>query len=338
MLAADEVWRLQGGLDQGKYRAAGGDDPECICFQEMSSKGHYGPGGGTKQGIYVCTPSGEFLASVNSLSPQAVRKTLQQGLEAWADLSETERNAKPAKFVPDHRWEWSYPKNGLALKATIRHLPANAMNPDSTENQKKLPVNFDFVWFSAEEARQFVADSIVVGKKYKLPDALYHRLGRHHLLNNARGESGSYAKTELIGGMHVQVLAADDQRIRLKITGQSRAIADKARVNADTHWRSRRIDATIFGLASFDREKQRFTEFELMAKGLIFENADEKKPDNATPIGWHFALADPTKPTERLPPTHLYAYEGEWVEQPRVASRFLSISPEKQTKSKSNDE
>ena len=72
VLAADEVWRLQGGKDHRIYRTNGGDDPECLSFQMLAARGHYGPGGGTKQGIYACTPTGKFLASINSTDPAAV--------------------------------------------------------------------------------------------------------------------------------------------------------------------------------------------------------------------------------------------------------------------------
>ena len=70
VLAADEVWRLQGGRDSAAWRERGGSDAECIAFQDMAALGHYGPGPGSKQGIYACTPSGGFLASVNSNDPE----------------------------------------------------------------------------------------------------------------------------------------------------------------------------------------------------------------------------------------------------------------------------
>ncbi len=91
VLAADEVWRLQGGKDHRAYRTSGGDDPECLSFQRMAAKGHYGPGAGTKQGIYVCTPTGEFLASINSTDPAAVTEMLRGGLRAWFEIPEADR-------------------------------------------------------------------------------------------------------------------------------------------------------------------------------------------------------------------------------------------------------
>ncbi len=69
MPAADEVWRLQRGTDR-----------ECRFFQSMADKGHYGGGQGTRQGIYACSFSGDFLSSINSLNPDAVIMTLETAL------------------------------------------------------------------------------------------------------------------------------------------------------------------------------------------------------------------------------------------------------------------
>ena len=38
----------------------------------MADKGHYRRAGGTRQGIYVCSPSGILLSSINSLKPDDV--------------------------------------------------------------------------------------------------------------------------------------------------------------------------------------------------------------------------------------------------------------------------
>ncbi|MCH8148173.1 MAG: hypothetical protein IH987_09320, partial [Planctomycetes bacterium] len=47
---ADEVFRLQSHAD-----------PESRFFQSIADHGHYRAKGGTRQGIYVCTPNGKLL-------------------------------------------------------------------------------------------------------------------------------------------------------------------------------------------------------------------------------------------------------------------------------------
>ena len=52
----------------------------------MANEGHYQRVGGTRQGIYVCSPSGLLLNSINSLNPDDVLKMIESGLEKWNSL------------------------------------------------------------------------------------------------------------------------------------------------------------------------------------------------------------------------------------------------------------
>jgi hypothetical protein len=325
VLATDEVWRLQGGMDGRKYRAAGGDDPECLCFQKMAGSGHYGAGGGTKQGIYVCTPGGKFLASINSSSPKSVMNMLERGLAAWQKLPEKTRAEKPPFDQPQHRWEQSYPQDGLVLKETVRYL-----SEDKNDDPKNIEsrFNFDFAWFSGEETKQFIPETPKVGQKYKVPQKLYLRLARHHLLNTAQGESGSYHDHELTGELRVEVLSVDQQKVRIRISGTSQAIAQ---TKHDAHWRARRIDAKLLGFADFNRVTQKFDKFDLVAKGKIFPKAKpEVDAKGVRSIGWYFTLADPDQGGAKISPTHLYAYTGNWVKKPVIALHDLRRRSDKQ--------
>ena len=62
-----------------------------MMFQQMANKGHYRKEGGTRQGIYVCSPSGKLLSSVNSLNPDVVIEEIQKGLDKRNKLPKTER-------------------------------------------------------------------------------------------------------------------------------------------------------------------------------------------------------------------------------------------------------
>ena len=77
----------------------------------MADKGHYRRAGGTRQGIYVCSPSGILLSSINSLKPDDVLTTIQTGLDNWNTLPLSDRDI-PNDFSlkARHRWENSYLK------------------------------------------------------------------------------------------------------------------------------------------------------------------------------------------------------------------------------------
>ncbi len=327
VLATDEVWRLQGGNDFNKYRAAGGSDPECISFQDMAAKGHYGAGGGTKQGIYVCTPSGELLAAINSLSPKAVKEMLERGLAAWNKLPEKSRRAKPPNWKPDHRWEWSYPEKGLVLKQTSRYLPEELIK----DQQPDPRFNFDFAWFSADEAAQLIPKTPIVGQQHRVPDNLYRRLARYNLLNNAHGETGTYYADDVLGKLMVKVLSVDDQTVRIRISGTSQATAGDSNYFGLSP--ARRIQATLLGFADFGRVEQQFRSFELVGKGKIYKSSNPAPDEKHTRlIGWYFTLADPDRSVDRLFPTHLRAYDADWVKKPTLQLSDLGRAPSERKK------
>ena len=313
VLAADEVWRLQGGYDFRKYQAAGGADPECVCFQEMASQGHYGPGGGTKQGIYVCTPAGKFLGSINSSSPEAVQQMLKRSLQAWQELPPADRQAKPDSSQPDHRWEWSAPRNGLILKETIRYL-----SNDSLANQKPdSRYNFDFAWFSAEEATRLLPESPVIGKKHEVPAEFYRRLARCHLLNTAHGEGGTYHADQVRGKLWVSVLDKNQQQIRIRIWGSGESTGSPTKRFGLAP--APKIVTELLGYGDFDRKTGQFSRFELVALGQLYNTPQPSATEPAArTIGWYFTLADPDRPFDRLAPTHLHAYDAKWVQKPEL--------------------
>ena len=119
--ATDDVSRLQRG-----------DDPECAFFQKMADYGHFGGRPGTtRQGIYVCCPSGKFLASINHNSPERVLRMMEEALVAWQEVSSEERKlADESEINPRHRWEDSYPSGGLVIHVLTRDLPEKC-TPDA---------------------------------------------------------------------------------------------------------------------------------------------------------------------------------------------------------------
>ena len=87
-----------------------------MMFQSMADKGHYRKKGGSRQGIYVLSPSGDLLSSVNSLNPDVVLDVIKKGLKKWDALPNKQKRL-PKNFSKkiDHRWEDSYPIDGLIL-------------------------------------------------------------------------------------------------------------------------------------------------------------------------------------------------------------------------------
>ena len=162
--ATDEVSRLQSG-----------DDPESVFFQAMANQGHYGDRpGSTRQGIYVCAPSGKFLASINNNSPDRVLQMMRAGLAAWRQLSVEERQlSNHSAIEPRHRWEDCYPEDGLVVNVLSRDLPEQC-NPDLPCEAKW---NQDFLWYSRDEARKWLGADPQPGDEHLVPHQLVSPCG-----------------------------------------------------------------------------------------------------------------------------------------------------------------
>jgi hypothetical protein len=299
--AADEVWRLQQG-----------DDPECVFFQKMANHGHYGDRlGSTRQGIYVCSPSGKFLASINSNNPDFVLSMLERGLKAWQNLPEEQKRLSPQSVIkPRHRWEDSFPKDGLVLSVITRDLPADCdpSKPCATK------WNQDRVWFSKPEARLWLPVDPKPGDKRELPQELVTRLARLHLIDTVKGQSSPFSPREVAESqIATEVLERKGVMVKIKITGMTKG---------DSRGRGRRepahyVETSILGHAAYNLDKQAFIDFESVAlgsrRGQTQLNGRRRDPESG-PLGFVFEMAAADAPP--IAPAFIRNYDVPWVHAP----------------------
>lgn len=236
----------------------------------MADKGHYGGGQGTRQGIYVCSSSGDFLSSINSLNPDAVITTLETALRKWKQLPETvRRRGSAANPMPAHRWETGYPDHGLVLVSVNRDLVAEQGDVRRTGDRW----NRDHVWFSAKESRSWVPADPIPGTVHQLPAPLVRRLARFHFVDNVRGQTLPFAVEEVCGSeIQTEVLERRGQLVRFRISGATMAVAEGPWLMGDNDWKPprefpRSMAAQLLGYASYDLGRGAFTAFEMIARG-----------------------------------------------------------------------
>lgn len=308
--ATDEVWRLQTG-----------SSPECKLFQAIANQGHYRDPGGTRQGIYVCSPSGRLLASINSLDPREVGATMEAGLAVWAKLPEAERGPSPAiAAARDRRWEANAPKDGLILASVRRDLGL----PPIPASPRSDRWNLDHAWFSKSEARQWLSAEPTLGSRHRIPDALTQRVVRFHLIDNVRGQCLPFAATDAIGStLETEVTARESSTVVISITGHSRAESSDAWDMSTQVWKPepqhrRGLTSRLLGRAAYDLNSGSFTRFELIALGERwgYSENNARGPDSApSPIGFYFTLpAGDTAPA--IPPAFIDVYNAEWLVPP----------------------
>ena len=257
----------------------------------MAGKGHYGGGQGTRQGIYVCSSSGDFLSSINSLDPDAVITTLETALRKWKQLPETvRRRGSAANPMPAHRWEASYPGKGLVLVSVNRDLAAEQGDFRRTDDRW----NRDHVWFSAEEARGWLPRDLKTGAVHVVPAALAQRLARFHLIDSVRGQTLPFAVEEVRGSViQTEVLERRGQVVRLQISGATKAVAEGPWLMGDNDWKPprefpRSLATKLLGYASYDLDRGAFTAFEMIAGGCQARLHAEQRSQQGAARGSHW--------------------------------------------------
>lgn len=308
---ADETWRLQRG-----------DDAECRYFQRIvADGGHYQRTGGTRQGIYVCAPSGTLLTSLNSLNAQKVGEALELGLERWRALPEQERYLPSGQSLEGSlRWEDSYPEDGLVLTSVRRDLPAD----DDPFKPRAPRWNRDPVWMSRDEARGWLPAELEVGSSRRVAAELVVRLARFHLVDNALGQSLPFTADEVEGSwIEARVERAEARGVRVALEGVSKAVSDGVWRLEDSDWSAaakgnfpRSVHARIEGHFVYDPVAGVFLEFELIAVGerIGRTRVNGRTKDNLEGrIGFYFELAEGLG---RVAPTFIGLYDVPWVERP----------------------
>ena len=305
------MWRLQRG-----------DEEDASMFQKIANEGHYKKEGSTRQGIYVCSPNGTLLSSINSLNPDAVLEAIVNGLDKWKLLPESDRHL-PGGFSPtvSHRWEDSYPENGLVLKGAKADLLSDP--PQFSDRGDRW--NMDHVWFNREEMHLWLPEKYVVGENHECPQILKDRLFRFHIVNNVRGQTLPFAAEEIKeADLSVKVTEINDKKMEIEITGESNAVAKGPWLLGENIWTpphdlDHEIKSKILGNATYDLQEKKFIHFELVAlckwRGKTQNNGRNLGPDSGH-IGILYNIADNSS-TNRIAPTFIDQYNASWVEKPK---------------------
>jgi len=300
--AADEVWRLQRN-----------DDPECRWFRE-AVRGEPDAVRGSMQGTYVLTTSGRLLGRINSRNPKRVLAMLEQARERWQQLPAAERREPmPKAAAPKHRWEDSYPEDGMVLERFARDIGA------SPSEAPKQPVNRDAVWFSKQELTGFVPEQREPGARCDVAARLVQRLARFALVDNVRGQTLPFARSTVRATLSSEVVARDGDVLTLRLRGRSEARTD-GRQPGEDYWQPKKIwprslQADVIGEARWNQATARFESFELVAIGTrigrtTFNGRAREQAGSEHRIGFLLRIAPDDY---RVAPTFVNLYGTSWI-------------------------
>jgi hypothetical protein len=306
--AADEVGRLQSGKDA-----------ECRLFRKIAEQGHYAgrtQPSRTRQGTYVTTADGTFLASWNKNDPRIVARMLRKALKNWDRLK-----AEGREFLGEDRLEIArlnradrfFPEGGLVLKVNTRDLPRDPSQQGCWSDSW----NQDFAWFTQDEAKQFLAGKIGPGRTRKVPRTLVKRLARFHFLDNVRGWTPPFPARAIDDATLIsRVTAVDGDVVSLRLEGRTNAVQTgvwSIRCFEDMNRPSRQergLEMKLVGSARFDQKQGRFVGFEVVAVGTRWGGTQYNRRDDdlaPAPFGAVLSLAGASR-AERVAPAHFRRY------------------------------
>ncbi|HSI74175.1 MAG TPA: hypothetical protein VK934_13445 [Fimbriimonas sp.] len=307
MVAADEVGRLQRG-----------SDPECRLAQKVFEQGHYAgrtTPSDTRQGTYALTPTGILLGSMNRNDAAAMAELLRRSLDKWNSLSLQERMVSDAKERAKEvkRYEDQYPAAGLVLRVFSRDLPREQKPADWRADAW----NQDYAWFRPAEVSSMMPSSFAVGQKSTIPEALVKRLVQFNLVDNVRGQVWHFPEQDVKQArMTAEVIDRKGDIATLRVTGETRAesegswsIAGYRDMNSPSA-QKRGVHLKLYGTATYNSTKKRFTSFDVVALGnrhgatQYNGRHDDLGP---APIGFLVTLAG-NSAAEKVAPAFFYSY------------------------------
>ena len=273
----------------------------------------------TKQGVYLMTPEGDYLAARwggDTVQQTNILATIQEALEKWRTIARKKGLPEPRPMVNKYVTTWGKGKaaaerinhakvgvtdwkpDGLLLMATTRDLPRK--DPKSwkpgvyhTDRYSNIDMkidetrNYSWLAFSKAEAKQLVPTG---GGKQKVADPVVRRIARF-MKDDVRGQCPGFQDQEIRkASMTAEVVEA---------TGSTRTIRFQGR--SITENIKRGFDAHLHGRAVYDTKQEKFLAFELVAvgmrKGMAGHNVRAGEPQ--APMGVAF-LIEGQKPVRAL--------------------------------------
>jgi hypothetical protein len=290
---ADEVWRLQNSKD-----------PDATFFMSWCDEGGQLNGdddSATRQGTYICTPSGEFLGSANSNDSGRILQLMRDALAKYKKMEKKERlrDDDPKEIAKQiKRSESMYPADGLVLRCHSRDLPRE--KPVAAEEWAQKALNVDYCWFKKEEGLKFMPKEPVKKLEFDVPKDLVTRMARFNMVDNVRGQTDNYNA----GAVKTAELKGTVKDIKKGIVYIT--FAGSVKLEQDT----RGMDLKLLGEAEWDMKKNWWTKFEIVCagerKGRSRYNFRERD-EGPAPIGFVFVLAGDS-PTDKVAPAFFWEY------------------------------
>ena len=279
------------------------------------------------------TSSG-YMTCISASGKMLGRKPSQQVLEAFRKLPLSER-APGAVKVPDlkpsERMIPSPPRGGLVLRVHARFLaidddgqlrsarvndfPLMPKKPSVVRDWRSfLQPNTEYMWLTRDEWRSLVPQKPEKGNKLAVSSAIVERMARFHLTpQRATTSEGHIVRKRAVKSAWANLVVEDvtPKAVAMRLEGFVHwgSDYDPAKATSPNGPLPQGYETQLYGRLVFDREKQRFIRFDIVAPGFVWGrwgDANGKsmfvERPGKSPFGFAFELATGDSPTDRIPP------------------------------------
>jgi hypothetical protein len=248
---------------------------------------------GTKQGIYMIGPDGEYLEGRFAASgdPDDVLARMRRALDRWQQLRRERRYAnRPvprarAAVPPEHEGA------ALRLRVSLRDLvPGGACeatprwrvaNGNDRQWQSFTKWAWNQNWYGVTDPAVFVTDD---GTPRPVDVPTFRRLARAVLVDNVRGQAPEWSDEHVVDArLTMRRVATSGRRWTIEYTGAAAFDAGE-----------QELTVRLYGQGEWDAAAKRFTRFDLVALGErrgawpFHQRKDQPEP---TPLGIVLQLA-----------------------------------------------
>jgi hypothetical protein len=154
----------------------------------------------------------------------------------------------------------------------------------------------DFLWLTADDVNAMIPTKNEIGFQYAMPPSVAGRVARFHLVDNTQGEPNFWKKTDVRKiDLTLTVTAATAEVVTLRLDGAILL----------SNCKDRGYDARLGGTLLYNLKAKTFDRFDVAAVGDHWGDdtvtSSGSRPGK-TPFGIAFSLADPKRPSDRVPP------------------------------------
>lgn len=267
---------------------------------------------GIQQGIYLVTPSGQFLQRVDGgwplYDPEISVKKLREGLEQYQALDRSERSQCPPFAAADRmEFEWQNfapPADAIDLTVINRSFPYQGA--DKFDIRHPSYFKTDRLILTREDQLALLPENLVVDATIEVDKNLRDRFLLHNHL--AMGHDAWWSEHIKNSSMIAAVTGVKNDIAYVQYAAVWEA-------KADSKWSTATYTGSMFGKAQVNVSSRTFSALEFVALGehdVGEMRSNMHRNVTTTPVGMIAVITPPQLTNQPLPSNWAHGYPNSW--------------------------